>query len=82
MKNLLNKVLSGLSDANIRFVDLRKLLLFLEFKERIKGDHHIFYKTGIMEIINLQPLKDGKAKPYQVKQCRKLIFKYSLNKDL
>ncbi len=82
MKNLLNKVLSGLSDANIRFVDLRKLLLFLEFKERIKGDHHIFYKTGIMEILNLQPLKDGKAKPYHVKQCRKLIFKYSLNKDL
>ena len=82
MKNVLNKVLSGLSDANIRFGDLRKLLLFLEFKERIKGDHHIFYKTGIMEIINLQPLKDGKAKPYQVKQCRKLIFKYSLNKDL
>ncbi|HSL88293.1 MAG TPA: hypothetical protein VK870_03230 [Ignavibacteriaceae bacterium] len=82
MKNILNKVLSGLSDANIRFTDLRKLLLLLGFKERVKGDHHILYKTGIPEIINLQPLKDGKAKPYQVKQCRKLIVKYTLNKDL
>jgi hypothetical protein len=82
MKNILNKVLSGLSDANIRFTDLRKLILLLGFKERVKGDHHIFYKTGIPEIINLQPLKDGKAKPYQVKQCRMLIVKYTLNKDL
>ncbi len=81
MKSILEKALSGLADANIRFTDLRKLLLDLGFKERIKGDHHIYYQTGITEIINLQPLKDGKAKPYQVKQCRKLILKYKLNKE-
>jgi len=32
----------------------------LGFEERIKGDHHIFTKDGIAEIINIQPLKDGK----------------------
>ena len=80
MRNILEKVLSGLSDANIGFSDLRKLILTLEFKERIKGDHHIYSKAGITEIINIQPRNDGKAKPYQVKQIRNLIHKYKLNK--
>ncbi len=79
-RKILQKVLSGLADRNIRFKDMRKLLNELEFFERIKGDHHIFYKEGIEEIINLQPLKDGKAKAYQVKQVRMIIFKYKLQK--
>ena len=62
MKNILEKVLSGIADANIRFAELRKLVLSLGFKERIKGDHHIYSKTGIIEIINIQPLNDGKAR--------------------
>ena len=81
MKNILEKVLSWIVDANIRFSELRKLVLSLGFKERIKGDHHIYSKTGIIEIINIQPLNNGKAKPYQVKQIRNLIHKYKLNKD-
>ncbi len=51
------------------------------FSERIKGDHYIFFREGIEEIINLQPLKDGKAKPYQVKQTRSIILKYKLHGD-
>jgi len=81
MKNILEKVLSGIADANIRFSELQKLILSLGFKERIKGDHHIYSKTGIAEIVNIQPLNNGKAKPYQVKQIRNLIHKYKLNKD-
>jgi hypothetical protein len=61
-KKTLNKVLSGLADKNVRFQDLKKLLSDFRFSVRIKGDHHIFYKEGIEEIINLQPLKDGKLK--------------------
>jgi hypothetical protein len=78
-KKILQKVLSGLADRNIRFQDLKKLLRDFGFSERIKGDHHIFYKEGIEEIINLQPLSDGKAKAYQVKQVRELIFKYKIH---
>ena len=74
-------ILSGLSDKNIRFEDLRKLLLALGFGERIKGGHHIFHKELVPEIINLQPLRDGKAKPYQVKQVRNLFLKYKLHKE-
>ncbi len=79
-KKTLNKVLSGLADRNIRFQDLKKLLNDLGFSVRIKGDHHVFYREGIEEIINLQPLKDGKSKAYQVKQVRIIIFKYKLHK--
>ena len=76
----LERVLSGLSDRNIRFGDLRNLTKDLGFSERIKGDHHILYKRGVEEILNLQSLRDGKAKSYQVKQVREVILKYRLNR--
>ena len=72
--DVLNKVLSGLADGNIRFNDLRKLVISLGCDERTKGDHHIFSRDGVVEIINLQPLGDGKAKAYQVRQVRNIIF--------
>ena len=65
------------SDANVPFESLCALLKRLGFSERIKGDHHIFFKDGVEEILNLQP-KGGKGKPYQVKQVRDLILKYHL----
>ncbi|GAF89886.1 unnamed protein product [marine sediment metagenome] len=78
-KNVLDRILSGLADKNIRFQHTRRLLKDFGFSERIKGDHHIFYKEGIEEIINLQPLKGGKSKSYQVKQVRGIILKYKLH---
>lgn len=71
-----------MSDKNVGFDDLRKLLKSLGFRERIKGDHYIFSKTGVLEIINLQPLKDGKAKPYQVKQVRNILLRYRLHEEI
>ncbi len=52
-KKLLQKILSGRSDANIRFGDLRGLLRNLGFAERVQGSHHIFRKNGVAERINL-----------------------------
>ena len=74
---LLWRVLQGTADANIRFSELRHLLMQLGFTERIRGDHHIFTKEGLAEILNLQP-KGSAAKPYQVKQVRAVILKYKL----
>ena len=51
----LGRVLRGDADANIRFDDLRNLLTHFGFSERIRGDHHIFSREGIDEILNLQP---------------------------
>jgi hypothetical protein len=74
---ILDEVLRGQSDAAIRFSDLRGLLLRLGFGERVRGSHHIFWRQGVEEILNLQP-KRGRAKPYQVKQVRQVILRYKL----
>lgn len=73
----LEQILRGTSDSNIRFDDLRSVLLGLGFAERTRGSHHVFTRTGVEEQINLQ--RDGsKAKAYQVKQVRAVILKYHL----
>lgn len=74
-RKVLRAVLSGASDANIRFEDLCRVLLHWGFGLRVRGDHHIFTRDDVEEIINLQP-KGGKAKPYQVKQVRQLFERY------
>ena len=77
IEKLMQSIMSGTQDRNIKFTDLQKILDVLGFQCRIKGDHFIYWKDGIEEIINIQP--DGnKAKPYQVKQVRNIILKYGL----
>ena len=79
-RNLFQTILSGQSDANIRFQDLRGLLLRLGFSERTRGSHHTFRKEGIPDLINLQ--RDGShAKAYQVRQVRRILLMYNLFGD-
>lgn len=76
-EKLLLKILSGSSDRNISFDDLRGFLKKMGFKEYIRSSHHMFRKEGVEEKINLQ--KEGNnAKPYQVKQVRNIVQKYGL----
>jgi len=79
-EKLIRKLLSGSSETNFDFDELCALLIRLNFKERIKGSHHIFYREDIQEIINIQP-NESKAKAYQVKQIRNIIIKYKLVQD-
>ncbi|MES1228298.1 MAG: type II toxin-antitoxin system HicA family toxin [Armatimonadota bacterium] len=72
------RLMSGNADANIDFADLCGFLERLGFDHRIQGDHHIFTRDGVNEIINLQPLPDGRAKVYQVRQVRDIIRRYGL----
>ncbi len=76
-EKLYEHILMRKSDSNVAFETFCGLLKRLGFDERIKGDHHIFTKDGIEEILNLQP-KDGKGKAYQVKQVREVILKYHI----
>jgi hypothetical protein len=76
-KKFLKRLMDGAADKDISFSELCALLNHLGFDERIRGDHHIFTKEGVEEILNLQP-NGAPAKPYQVKQVRKLIRKYRL----
>ena len=80
-EKLLRAVMSGTRDKNITFSDLQTLLERLGVQCRIKGDHFIYTKDGVEEIINIQPA-GTQAKPYQVKQIRNVILQYQLGGDL
>ena len=76
-EKLYYKIIKGESDANIDFDDLCKLLQKMGFTMRINGSHHLFRLSGIEDKINLQ--KDGnKAKPYQIRQVRKILIYYKI----
>ena len=79
-RKLMLKILSGRQDTNIQFDELRGLLKYIGFQERIKGGHYIFTKDSVVEIINLQPV-GSLSKAYQVKQVRNLIISYNLGED-
>ena len=81
IKKVYRLVCSGTADKSIRFADLQKLILALGFDlARISGDHFIYTREGMEEIINIQPDKGdpSKAKSFQVRQLRRIITKYSL----
>ena len=62
VEKIIEKLLRGESDANLRFADLCQILEAKGFRMRVSGSHHIFTKAGVLERINLQ--RDGaKAKP-------------------
>lgn len=70
-------VMSGKCDNNIKFSDLRKVLENAGFQCRIKGDHFIYTRSDIADIVNIQPI-GNKAKAYQVKQVRILFQTYNI----
>lgn len=74
---IIEALLRGESDANLRFADLCQLLEAKGFRMRVSGSHHIFTKSGVRERINLQCV-GSKAKPYQVKQVRRILAHYKL----
>jgi hypothetical protein len=80
-EKLLQKIFLRQSDANIPFLGLCQLLKYLRFRERIRGDHHIFTSEGVKEILNLQPIC-AKAKVYQVRQVRDVILRYHLTRGV
>jgi hypothetical protein len=80
-EKVLHQILAGTSDANIAFDDLCQLLIRMGFDSRIRGSHHVFFREGVLERINLQ--KDGnKAKRYQVRQVRSILLYYNLGSAL
>jgi hypothetical protein len=74
------EILSGDKDNGVEFSDVRLVLSRLGFVCRVKGDHFIYSREGIAEIINIQPA-GNKGKAYQVKQIRNLLLKYGMVKQ-
>ncbi|MFH1066442.1 MAG: type II toxin-antitoxin system HicA family toxin [bacterium] len=76
-KKTLRKLLLGASDANMDFEAMCSMLRHVGFQQRTKGSHFIYSMEGVEEILNLQS-KNGKGKPYQMKQVRDMLVKYKL----
>jgi hypothetical protein len=47
------------------------------FRMRTNGSYHIFTQSGVVERIDIQR-EGAQAKPYQVRQVRKILAKYNL----
>ncbi len=77
VEKTVEKLLRGESDANVRFEEIVHLLEAKGFRMRISGSHHIFTRPGVLERINLQR-EGSRAKPYQVRQVRKVLAQYKL----
>lgn len=78
-EKLKEKLLDHNQERNIGFDELCTLLEHLGFQRKGgKGSHQIFYRDDVEDLINLQPTKDGKAKPYQVRQVRGIVKAYEL----
>jgi hypothetical protein len=75
------KLLSGASDRNIRFSELIGYVRDLGFDVHVQGSHHVCSKPDLVEKLVLQPLPDGNAKLYQVKQVRALVQQYGLGAE-
>ena len=62
---------------NPQNVDFNEVLQWLKDNgfvlERISGSHHIFRHPITQTKLNFQPDKNGKAKPYQIKQAIRAI---------
>ena len=80
VEKTLDRVLRGTADATVAFADLCALLRHFGFDERVRGSHHIFTRSDVLEILNLQP-RGSQAKPYQVKQVRGVFVSYRLGGD-
>ena len=75
-KKILQKILTG--SKNIRFSDMVILVQGFGFTlSRTDGSHHIFTRSDIPELVNLQNIK-GQAKIYQIRQFLKLVERHNL----
>ncbi len=55
--------------GSLDFGEARRLAECCGFElARTTGSHHIFKRPGTMQLVNLQPDREGKAKSYQVRQ--------------
>lgn len=83
--NDIDKIIDAMKrkPRDIRFKDLAKVCNAYFGAPRNKGTSHHIYKTPWQgdPRVNIQKGKNGKAKPYQVKQVLKAIEKYEDQSD-
>jgi hypothetical protein len=65
-------------DYGHRFRDVVHFLEASGWTLRIAGSHHIFTRSGVPVLLNLQCEKNGKAKAYQIRQVRQTLTRFGL----
>lgn len=76
-RKTLDLILHG--SRNVRFADFVRLVEAFGFRlQRITGSHHIFARSGVPGLVNLQNVR-GQSKPYQLDQFMKLVEAHGLN---
>lgn len=77
-RKLLERIASG-ATKNVSFDDFCTLIDTLGFElDRTRGSHRLYLHCKIGERLNVQPLKSGDAKPYQIGQLMALVRRYHL----
>lgn len=67
---------------NIDFKDFVRLVAAFGFEfKRQRGSHQIYRHPRVEDKLNLQPLRDGSAKPYQVRAFASLVIQNGLTLD-
>ncbi len=67
------------NQKNVRFGDFVAVLTAFGFTlNRVTGSHQIYDHPDVPQSVSIQPDRNGKAKPYQVRQFLKLVEKYDL----
>lgn len=71
------------NQKNVKFNDFVIIVEAFGFiLDRIKGSHHTYKHSAVMDaFLQLQPGKNGEAKPYQIKQFLTLVEEYNLRMD-
>ena len=64
----------------LRFTELKTLCACIGMTyDRVKGSHFIYRMDDPFFLLSIQKMKDGKAKPYQVRQLLAYIEEYNLD---
>jgi len=76
-KKLYDKTQNNPKD--VRFSDFLRLIEFFGFTlDRQSGSHRIYKNPHVYRLLNIQPRKDGKAKPAQVREFLEMVNRHGL----
>lgn len=77
---LRDKILNG-DRKSIKYSELVRFLIqsgWTKRKAKSGTSHEFFEKESVSDVLNLQPTKNGEAKPYQVDLVRKTFKTFKL----
>jgi hypothetical protein len=68
--------------SGLRFSEFTRLIETFGYAlDRVRGSHHMYYHANVPEFLNLQPDKNGMAKPYQVRDLLRAIDDFGLSME-